>query len=249
MAYILRRRGLMTNINLERRAEIGREKRARTKAQLIAAARALCSRRPWESVTVDEVVNEAGVAKGTFYTHFDDLNQLAGAVADELIQSFDELLQPIRLSISDPVLRIAFGCDAFIEKALEDRLWASLAARMARSYPAVGQVAQKHLSEDLRQLLEQSPQAELSLELALEVSVGIVSQVMAAIGDGRLKDPDPTEVVRCILTAIGIGKRDAASICARLAGLRRARSARRPVNDKALNKPTAPLRQANAERS
>ena len=92
----------MTKINLERRAEIGREKRARTKAQLIAAAKALCSKRPWESVTVDEVVNEAGVAKGTFYTHFDDLNQLAAAVADELIQSFDELIQPFRLSISDP---------------------------------------------------------------------------------------------------------------------------------------------------
>ena len=50
----------MTNINLERRAEIGREKRARTKARLIAAAKALYSTRPWESVTVDEVVNEAG---------------------------------------------------------------------------------------------------------------------------------------------------------------------------------------------
>ena len=84
----------MANINLERRAEIGREKRARTKAQLIAAAKALCSTRPWESVTVDEVVNEAGVAKGTFYTHFNDLNELAAAVADELIQSFDELIQP-----------------------------------------------------------------------------------------------------------------------------------------------------------
>ena len=160
----------MTKINLERRAEIGREKRARTKAQLIAAAKALCSSGPWESVTVDEVVNEAGVAKGTFYTHFNDLNQLAAAVADELIQSFDELIQPFRLSISDPLLRIAFGCDAFIEKALEDRLWASLAARMARSYPAVGQVARTRLSEDLREALKQSAQAELSLELALEVA-------------------------------------------------------------------------------
>ena len=60
------------------------------------------------------------------------------SVADELIRSFDELIQPFRLSISDPLLRIAFGCDAFFQKALEDRLWASLAARMARSYPAVG---------------------------------------------------------------------------------------------------------------
>ncbi len=239
----------MAHINLERRAEIGREKRARTKAQLIAAAKALCSTRPWESVTVDEGVNEAGVAKGTFYTHFNDLNELAAAVADELIQTFDELIQPFRLSISDPLLRMAFACDAFIEKALEDRLWASLAARMARSYPAVGQVARKRLSEDLREALKQSSQAELSLELALEVSVGIVNQVMAAIGDGRLKDHDRTEAVRCILTAIGVGKRAAASVCTRLADFRRARSARRPVNDKVLDKPTAPFRQANSERS
>ncbi len=56
----------MARINLERRAEIGREKRARTKAQLIAAAKALFSTRAWESVTVDELVDEAGVAKGTF---------------------------------------------------------------------------------------------------------------------------------------------------------------------------------------
>ena len=216
----------MANINLERRAEIGREKRARTKAQLIAAAKALYSARPWESVTVDEVVNEAGVAKGTFYTHFNDLNELAAAVADELIKSFDEVIQPLRLSISDPLLRIAFGCDAFIEKSLGDRLWAALAARMARSHPAVGRVARKRLSEDLHEALKRYPQAGLSLELALEVSVGIVVQVMAAIGEGRLKDRDRIEAVRCILTAIGVGKRAAASIGARLADIRRAHSAR-----------------------
>jgi AcrR family transcriptional regulator len=218
----------MTNINLERRAEIGREKRARTKAQLIAAAKALYSTRPWESVTVDEVVNEAGVAKGTFYTHFNDLNELAAAVADELVKSFDELIQPFRLSLSDPLLRIAFGCDAFFQKSLDDRLWASLAARMARSYPTVGKVARKRFSEDLREALKKSAQAGLSLQLALEVSIGIVVQVMAAIGEERLKDGDRTEAVRCILTAIGVGGRDAASICARLSDVRRAHSARHP---------------------
>ena len=66
-------------------------------------------------MTVDEVVSEAEVAKGTFYTHFNDLNELAAAVADELIKSFDELIQPFRLSFSDPLLRIEFGCDAFFQ--------------------------------------------------------------------------------------------------------------------------------------
>ena len=218
----------MANINLERRAEIGREKRARTKAQLIAAAKALYSTRPWESVTVDEVVNEARVAKGTFYTHFNDLNELAAAVADELVKSFDELIQPFRLSLQDPLLRIAFGCDAFFQKSLEDRLWGSLAARMAMSYPTVGKVARKRLYEDLREAFKQSRQSGLSLQLALEVSIGIVVQVMAAIGEGRLKDDDRANAVRCILTAIGVGGRDAASICARLSDIRGAHSARHP---------------------
>ena len=167
------------------------------------------------------MVNEAGVAKGTLYHHFNDLNELAAAVADELIQSFDELIQSQRLSIPDPLLRVAFGCDAFLAKALRDRSWASLAARMARSYSAVGQVARNHLSEDLREALERSSLGELSPELGLEVVGGIVNQVMAAIGEGRLKNRDRPETVRSILTAIGVGKRDAASVVSQLAGVRR----------------------------
>lgn len=241
----------MAKINLERRAEIGREKRARTKTQLIAAAKALFSKRPWEAVTVDEVVNEASVAKGTFYGHFNDMNELAAAVADELIRSFDELIQPQRLSISDPLVRIAFGCYAFMEKALEDRSWASLIARMGRSYQAVGQVARRRLSEDLREALKQSPQAALSLELALEVALGVVLQVAAAIGEGRLKDRDAPEAVRCLLAALGVGKRDAASIVSQLgsfqrSALRAASSSGEDPRSSTARKPRAPLKRAKA---
>ena len=35
-------------------------------------------------------------------------------VADELAREFDELLQPRRLSLDDPLERIAAGCGAFI---------------------------------------------------------------------------------------------------------------------------------------
>src|SRR5689334_13237434 len=103
----------MANIDPIRRAEIGREKRARTRAQLVAAARALFARQAVESVTVDDVVRQAEVAKGTFYVHFEDLRELTAAVADELIKTIDDLLQPVRLSIDDPAFRIAFGCSCF----------------------------------------------------------------------------------------------------------------------------------------
>jgi AcrR family transcriptional regulator len=224
----------MAKINLERRAEIGQEKRARTRAQLVAAAATLFSSRGWASVTLDDLVREAGVAKGTFYVHFEDMHALTVAVADDLISSFDELIQPQRASTPEPLLRIAFGCDAFIEKALEDPAWASLVARMARSYPTVGETARARLREDLQQVLKESPRSPFSVDLALEVALGVVLQVLAAIGQGRLSPDDRQPAVGAVLGAIGVGKRQAASALKKLARARRpteaarTRLARRP---------------------
>ena len=92
----------MAKVDLARRAQIGQEKRARTRAALVAAAKSLFALRSIESVTIDEIVAEAGLAKGTFYTHFEDLDALTAAVADELLAVFDDLMQPARLAIADP---------------------------------------------------------------------------------------------------------------------------------------------------
>ena len=81
----------MANINPIRRAEIGREKRARTRAQLVTAANSLFASQAVESITVDDVVREAGVAKGTFYVHFDSLEALIAAVAEELDVSHETI--------------------------------------------------------------------------------------------------------------------------------------------------------------
>ena len=212
----------MAKINLERRAEIGAEKRARTRAQILAAANALFAKRPWDSVTVDDLVSEAGVAKGTFYVHFKDMHALTAAVADDLIKTFDEMLQPHRLSIDDPLVRIAFGCDAFLEKALDDPDWASLVARMARYYPAVGKSARRRLAEDLERVLDTAPDGGLSFALGLEAVLGVVLQVLAAIGEGRLSPGDRQPAIRSVLCAIGIEKSQVTSTLVQVARVARA---------------------------
>src|SRR5271157_135529 len=156
----------MAKVDLARRAQIGQEKRARTRAALVAAAKSLFVLRSIESVTIDEIVTEAGLAKGTFYTHFESLDALTAAVADELVAAFDDLMQPARLAIADPLDRIAFGCNAFIEKALEDPGWAQVVTRMARFRPAVGEGTRSRLLEDLRRALKNAAGPAPSPDLA-----------------------------------------------------------------------------------
>ncbi len=206
----------MAKVNPIRRAEIGREKRARTRAQLIAAANSLFARQAVESVTVDDVVKEAGVAKGTFYVHFDSLEAVTAAVAEELVHSFDELLQPGRVSLAEPALRIAFGCCSFIDKALNDPRWASVVARLAAVAPKGGEMARRRLFEDLQQFSKALPDDGVSAELKLEIVVGIMLQILRALGEGRLSSLDRDAAIGAMLRAIGLNAQEAKSVLVRL---------------------------------
>jgi AcrR family transcriptional regulator len=206
----------MAKVDIARRAQIGQEKRARTRAALVAAAKSLFALRSIERVTIDEIVAEAGLAKGTFYTHFEDLDALTAAVADELLAAFDDLMQPARLAIADPLDRIAFGCNAFIEKALEDPAWAQVVTRMARFYPAIGEGTRSRLLEDLRRALKDVAEPAPSLELALEIVVGLMLQALSAFAEKRVSRNDRAPILTALLRALGADGRRIRSTLARL---------------------------------
>ena len=52
----------------------------KTRAALVAAGRKLFCEHPIDAVAIDDIVREAGVAKGSFYNHFTDREALARAV-------------------------------------------------------------------------------------------------------------------------------------------------------------------------
>lgn len=103
---------MMAKVDLSRRAQIGRDRRARSRKQLVGAARALFSARPLESVTVEEVASAAGLAKGTFYLHFQSLDELWASLAKDLARELAQSLEPVASRRSDPMERIAIGCAA-----------------------------------------------------------------------------------------------------------------------------------------
>ena len=154
--------------------------------------------------------------KGTFYTHFEDLDALTAAVADELVAAFDDLIQPARVAIADPLDRIAFGCNAFIEKALDAPAWAHVVTPMARFHPAIGEGTRSRLLEDLRRALKDVAGPAPSLELALEIVVGLMLQALSAFAEKRVSRHDREPTLAALLRALGADGRRIRSTLARL---------------------------------
>ena len=167
----------MARIDLARRAEIGREKRARTRAQIVEAGAMLLAERPLEALTVDAVVDAAGVAKGTFYYHFQSMEELAAAVGEKLGESFDELLGPARLGLRDPIARLSFAFTQFLEKAIAEPVWARLVVQSAQAPTEFARSVRAHLTTDLSEARAQGRLTVQDVELAADIVLGIWLQV------------------------------------------------------------------------
>src|SRR6478672_2728008 len=167
----------MAKIDLARRAEIGREKRARTRAQIVEATAMLLAERPLEALTVDAVVDAAGVAKGTFYYHFQSMEELAAAVGEKLGETFDELLAPARLGLRDPIARISFAFRQFLAKAIADPAWARLVVQSAQAPTEFARSVRENLKTDLNKAKAEGRLTVHDVELAADIVMGIWLQV------------------------------------------------------------------------
>ena len=206
----------MAKIDLARRAEIGRDRRAKTREQVMTAARALYAEHGFESVSVDDIVRRAKVARGTFYIHFADIDELRAAVAHELAEALEQVRRPQRMRESDPLERIASGCFAFIHQALLNPEWGNLVARAASALPTVGRAARENLAEDLRRAVRQKRIAATSPELGAAIVTGIVFQTMRLAGEKRWPDSDAPAAIVAILLALGVSRRVATAVVRRI---------------------------------
>jgi len=217
----------MARIDLARRAQIGRDRSARTRDELLAAARRLYGERPFDRVTVEDVVAAAGVAKGTFYVHFASLAELQTLVADDLAREFDELLQPRRVALHDPVERIAAGCGAFIAQALRNPAWGALVAHSAAAIPGVASIARNRLKEDIDRAAQSGQLGGVTTDLAFDFATGIVLHAMLSAPLKRRSPEEAPDVVAGLLRAIGVPPDQAAKVAQRAVAGRASADARR----------------------
>ena len=163
----------------------------------------LLAERPSKALTVDAVVEAAGVAKGTFYYHFLSIDELAAAVGAKLGESFDELLTPVRLELRDPIERLSFAFTKFLERASSDADWARLVVQSSQSPAAFGQGVRANLKADIAEAIVEGRVSMRDVELAADIVIGIWLQVARGILARGTRPELTRQAVEAVLRALG----------------------------------------------
>ncbi len=74
-----------------------------TRALIREAFTTLLKEKPIERITVKELCEKAGINRGTFYGHYNDMYELRSDIENELVDDFERALEPFRGSFPSAV--------------------------------------------------------------------------------------------------------------------------------------------------
>lgn len=107
----------------ERRLEIGRMRRARTRAKIVAAAFEMFGEEGGLYARIEDIAQRAGITRATFYTHFSSLPELREAVTYEVTHDFLTAVTRTVSLLDDPRERASVAIRFYLRRALDDPKW------------------------------------------------------------------------------------------------------------------------------
>lgn len=149
----------------------GAARRAKTREALLGAGLRLLADQPIDAIAIDSIVRAAGVAKGSFFNHFDDKDAFAKAIARHLRAEIEAAVGELNRGIDDPARRVARAVSLFVR-------YAAAAPRRASALMRVS----SHLAQTDAPL-----------------NRGVLDDVSAGLARGRFDLPSPEPGVLAVL--------------------------------------------------
>jgi AcrR family transcriptional regulator len=115
---------------MDLRTTASERKRFLMRTKLLDAAMRVYVRRGGPRPVIDDVIREAKVSRGTFYNHFNSLDEVMAAIGEELSNQMTTDIIPLYSVLVEPWQRISVGVRLFLLRALLDQTWAAYVTRV-----------------------------------------------------------------------------------------------------------------------
>lgn len=157
------------------------DRRARTRRALVEAGLRLLALRPIDAVSIDEIVAEAGVGKGSFYNHFEDKAALAGAIATAIRIETERAVADANAEVGDPARRVARAICVYLRRAVAAPRQAAVMSRTPISSETTSPLNRGVLDDVSAGLLQgrfKIPTAEAGVLLVLGVAHVALARIL-----------------------------------------------------------------------
>lgn len=194
------------------RAEIGRTRRARTRAALIQAALGVYARLGPDAPTIDDLTQAAGIARGSFYNCFATREDLLAAVATEVAEKIEAELAPFR-ALPDPAMRLGSAVRGYIRKAATDPVWGWAVVRVALVAAPLGEAMRRNLAHDISDGMARGRFAPGPVQPAHDLVLGAGLMGMRAVLRGEADITHAEQVATLVLRGLGVADAEAVATC------------------------------------
>ena len=188
-------------------------RRLRTRAALLQAGAELLADRSIDAIAINEIVDHAGVAKGSFFNHFVDKDDFADAIAFGIRQAVEVRIDAANEGVTDPALRISRGIRSFVGFALAEPRDARVMLRRASRAAHADHPLNRGLRTDLAAGAAAGQFRIPSIDASVLYVIGVCQALLAAVVDRELQ-PDAAEqltreVLTMLLSGVGMNAKDA----------------------------------------
>lgn len=200
---------MASTIDLKRRAEIGRERRTRTRARIIAAAFELFGEENGLYSRIEDIADKACVTRPTFYNHFSGMDELRDALTYEVVHDFLVAVTRTVAPMPDPRARAAIAIRFYLHRARSDRRWAWSMVNMSANGVIFGAETHRQAELTVKEGMEAGLLAIPSSALGRDLILGSALAAIAGMLRQEMPDDYPEQVAGHILLGLGVPRTEA----------------------------------------
>jgi len=198
----------------DHRTRVAAEKRERMKARLIESALQVFARKGADAAVIEDVIDLAGVSRGTFYNYYSTNEDLMLAVLESVSDDMIVIIDQAIATHSDPATRLASGVRLVLKTCCEHPLLACFFSKIGMSYSQGNSLALRYLKRDLAAGIEAERFSVANTEMGLMLVFGTLFAAIFNISLDRMSTDFVDEICYHLLLALGLPKRSARSLVA-----------------------------------
>jgi len=171
----------------DHRSRVGRQRREKMRAHLLASIIAVCSDERGGPALIDDVIRHANVSRGTFYKYFPSMDQAIAEIALQLAEEMTEGLLCVYDVLDDPVMRTATGFQTFLLRAMMEPHWGGFLAHIGLL--SGDNLLTEKIRSDIRLGMDTGDYDVPSVELASDLLMGAkIEAIRRLISGGATTD-------------------------------------------------------------